>query len=116
MIKIKTTKQRIYVMVGIITEIVSGIKRGREVVQHTSAKRMEYAAHIFILEELSRKMRSKFVRLENQISTYKFQFSFNEMEAFVLMLYAGNRIIENDFQSLVILEIKEPIYKHLLNW
>lgn len=112
MIKIKTTRQKIGALITITAAIIHYIKAQREQLKY-SLKRAELSAHLYIIEELSRKVRAKFILTENKPANAKLQMSFNEMEAYILMCYAPEKNIGN-YELSVISEMKGPVFQHLL--
>lgn len=115
MITLRLTKHKIASMIHIVQDIIAALTRDRQALTH-SLKRAEISAHLFVLEDLSRKLRRKLIDVENRFSDYKFNLSVNEMQAYLLVLYRNDALFNNQksYHVLTMAQITEPIFKHLL--
>ncbi len=115
MIQLKLDKFKIISLIKIVDLVNQDLTIYKTQLKY-SLKRAEVSAHLFILEELSRKLRSKFILVEHKPEHCRFMFSVNEMQAYVLILYKNNiPFIGSEFDQAVMENISAPIFKHLLN-
>lgn len=113
MIKITTTKEKFLAIINITTQIITHFNTEILIMKRNS----EYArtrADIFIITELNRKMRSKFITIEHKPNNYKFSFSFNEIQAYCIIQYY-NSVKLDPYSMATMQEISNPIYRHLLS-
>lgn len=114
MIKLQLNKFKIVSLIRITEAVVNRITNERQQLTY-SLKRAEITAHKFILQELSRKLRSKFILIEHKPDMQNFFFSVNEMQAYILILYKDTAIGKTDYDYLTIQDLSVPIFKKLLN-
>lgn len=71
-------------------------------------------AHLYVLEDLSRKMRSKVIMLETKQGQHAFTFSINEIQGLVFITNKGN-FYPDPYTMSVIEEISNVIFMKLLS-
>lgn len=112
MIKLKLTKDKFIAVINVVTIIIDVIEKKL----HGMNRDMQFArikSDLYELNELSRKMRSKFVMIENRSGDHTINFSVSETQAFIIVYY--KEICKHPSYSMAILqEISDPIYKKLL--
>lgn len=112
MIKLKLTKEKFITVINVITGITQQLRA-----YHGSLKyditRMQANAHLYILDDLSRKMRSKLIMIEDKYNDHQFTFSINEMQALVFHVNTGI-CTHTPYATAIIQEISVPICKRLL--
>lgn len=114
MIKLQLNKFKIVSLIRITDAVIRKLEHDREALTY-SLKRGEMAAHNFVLKEFSRKLRSKFISIEEKPDMQNFFFSVNEMQAYVLVLYKDSAIGKTDYDYLTIQDLSVPMFKRLLN-
>lgn len=114
MIKLQLNRYKLISLIKIVGEVIETVKADRAELHYTT-KRMELAAHLYTLQELSRKSRTKYISIEHKPPMQNFIFSVDEMQAYVLMLYKDIRIEKTGYDNLSMQEISVPIFKQLLN-
>lgn len=114
MIKLQLNKYKIVSLIRVTEAVLNKITNERNGLNY-SLKRAEISAHKFILQELSRKLRSKFVMIEHKPDMQNFFFSVNEMQAYVLILYKDTPIGKTDYDYITMQDLSVPIFKKLLN-
>lgn len=100
----------------IVSEIIGTLVEERIMLTH-SLKRAEISAHLFTLNQLNKKLRVKYIHVEDRFQNYNFNLSINEMDAYLLILYRdySHFTPEKSFHLLTMQQISEPIFKHLLS-
>jgi predicted DNA-binding protein (UPF0251 family) len=112
MIQLKLTKDKFIAIINVVTVITQALDK-----QLAGMKRdMKFArvrSDISVLQELSRKMRSKYVMMEDKEGNHRVTLSVNEIQAFVIMYY---RDIDKQeaYNSAVLHEISDTIFQNLL--
>jgi len=116
MIKLHLNKYKLISVIK-ITEMIKQILPSEFAVVTLSLKRAEITAHNFVINELSRKLRSKYISIEHKPGTHNFFISIDEMQAYILMLYYHPDLSESitPYDLSVMGEILTPCFKHLLN-
>ena len=101
---------------AIVSDIISSLNTERNQLVH-SLKRAEIAAHLFTLHQLNKKLRVKYIHVEDRFQDYNFNLSINEMDAYLLILYRdySHFTPEKSYHLLTMQQISEPIFKHLLS-
>ena len=116
MITHKLTKHKIISLISIVKDIIAEKIEERIKLEH-SLKRAEITAHLCVLRELDKKLRKKYISVEDRFQDYSFSISFDEMEGYLLVLYTDPQKFlspEKGFDLLTIKQISEPTLKHLL--
>lgn len=112
MIKLKITKNKFIAMVNSVTEIIDRLKQNKKKLEGWPL--IHANAHLYMLEELSRKMRSKIVLIETKQGSHRMIFSINEIEAFAFVV--NKDIFNQDPYTMAIIEqISGPIFLRLLS-
>jgi len=110
MIKLKLTKDKFIALINSVTAITECLRNNKK--DLTGWPLMHANAHLMVLEELSRKMRSKLVLMEYRPGTYTFTWSINEIQALVFITNKG--IFNPDPYTLAIIEeISSPFFRKL---
>lgn len=112
MIKLKISKDKFIAIISSITGIRNKIYSGIPHLEY-NLLRAQANAHVYILDDLSRKMRSKLVLMENMQGSNKITFSVNEMQAFVIVSNS-NVFTHSAYAMSVMNEVGETIFKRLL--
>lgn len=112
MIKIKITKGKLASMVISITSLTQKLRADIHNMKYDMA-RASTNAHLYVLDDLSRKMRSKLILLEDKPSIHQLYFSINEIQALVIIIHKQN-ISHNPYSMAVMHEISDMIFKKLL--
>ena len=115
MIKLQLNKYKLVSLTHIVNVITNTLYYQRQELKYTM-KRAEISAHIFILQELSRKVKIKFIQVEHKSDLQQFFFSINEMQAYILMLYKDDCIDSSSgYDMETMQELSVPCFKKLLN-
>lgn len=114
MIKTRITKDQFRSIVQVIDTIRIQLKKDK-----LDLKEWDLAmanAHLFVLTDLSQKMRSKLPMMEDKPGHHKINWSVNENQALILMSRknVGNSM-NNSFNMATFEEISGPIFKVLLS-
>jgi len=114
MITLQLSKHKIAALINIVNDTITVVSAER--IQLRSLKRAELAAYLFVLKDLSQKLRKKQIAVEDRFSDYNFKLSINEMQAYLLILYRNDYSLapEKSYYVLTQQKISEPIFKHLL--
>ena len=113
MIKLKLNKDKLISFARVVDDISKKLK-AKISLMPVDILKAEANAHLANLKDLSKRIRSKLVMLEDEPGPKRLTYSVNEMQAFAVMKYEG--LYEHDpYQKATIQEISVPIYKILLN-
>ncbi len=114
MIRIKLTKDKFKSIIQVIDTIRLQLNKDK---LHLKEWDLAMAnAHLCVLDDLSRKMRSKLPLMEDKPGFHKLTWSVNENQALIIMsrkdLGGG---MEDSYNMATFQEISDPIYKVLLS-
>ena len=116
MITLKLSRDKIISLHKITGTMIGHVQRLREKLSY-NLLRGELGAHLYILQDLNRKLSIKILQLQMKPGNRPTRFSVNEIEAFLLMHYfqAQPVTMQEGYELATLQEISDPIYKHLLN-
>lgn len=114
MIKLKITKIKLKAIVNAITAITNDLRTRIQLMKYDMG-RAQANAHLYILDDLSRKIRSKLILIENYPETYRLTFSINEMQAYVIIIADNKIFTSSPYVMSIMSEVSDIIYKKLLN-
>jgi len=115
-IKLKLTKDKLGAIIQGITDITEALKREVDQVKF-DMKKMEMNAERTFLEDLKERLQLKHIQMSfaGKYNKSPLTFSFNSIEAFLLVKYSGYGFNPNaEYQFAVMAEISDPICKTLL--
>lgn len=117
MIQFKLTKDRFKAIIQVVDAIRAQIKKTKH-----DLKQWDLAmanGHLFVLDELSRKMRSKLVMIEHHSGSKKMTYSFDAIQCLVMMNHSD--MVKPDAPGMdpysysIFKEISDPISLKLLS-
>lgn len=112
MIKLKLTKDKFIAVISVLDAIIDRLNK-----QIPSMKQdMAYArikADVYVLQDLSRKMRSKLVMIEDRSGSHPMTYSVTEPQACCIMQYYTPNT-KQPYSMAIMQEISDPIYQKLL--
>lgn len=117
MIQLSLTKEKFKATIQLIHSIIASIRNNKS--NLTNWNLAQANAHVFFLHELSIKMRSKLVLIEDKPGDHRLKYSINEMQALVIVTYKD--IIKPDSPGMnpycysIFEEISTPIFQKLLS-
>lgn len=112
MIKFKTTKNKFIATVNAVGNMASSIRNNKKNLKDWPL--VQANAHLFVLEEISRKMRSKMILLETKSQHHAFTYSMNEIHGLVFIANKNN-FPADPYTMSVIEEISNIIFLKLLS-
>lgn len=112
MIKLKTTKNKFIATINAVGQMAASIRNNKKNLKDWPL--VQANAHLFVLEEISRKMRSKMIMLETKRDHHAFTYSINEIHGLVFITNKGN-FPADPYTMSVIEEISNIIFLKLLS-
>ena len=114
MIRIKLTKDKFKSIIQVIDTIRAQLKKDK-----LDLKKWDLAmanAHLFVLNDLSQKMRSKLPLMEDKPGNHKIMWSVNENQALIIMSRKDvGGAMGDSYNMATFQEISGPIFKVLLS-
>lgn len=112
MIKLKLTKEKFSLTIGVLTKVIHTLDNMLMGMKPT-IEFCRVKSDFCELKELSRKMRSKLVIMEDKPNKHPLTYSVTEIQAFIIMYYRN--ICKHDpYSESIMNDISETIFKKLL--
>lgn len=112
MIKLKLTKEKLSLVIGVLTKVIdtldNTIMNMKPTIEFCRVK-----SDLCELKEISRKMRSKLVIMEDKPNKHPITYSVTEIQAFIIMYYR-NICRYDPYSESIMNDISETIFKKLL--
>lgn len=115
MIKLKLTKDKLGAIIQSLNDITEALERERDKITFPLQK-MEMKANQVFLLDLRNRLQIKHIQMsmKSQYGKTKLTFSFNEVEAFLLVKYHGYGFNPNaGYQFAIMAEITDPFCQQL---
>lgn len=113
MIRIKLTKDKLIAIAQVVAIIRDHLQKSIPSMPY-DLTRVDANVHLYTLEELSRKLRSKIVMMEHEPGNKPITYTFTGNQALAIIKY---KEIYNSspYRMAILQEISEPMFKKLLN-
>jgi len=112
MIKLKLTKNKLITFINSITQITECLRANKKNLKDWSL--IQTNTHLLVLDELSRKLRSKLILIETKPGHYHLTYSINEMHALVFISHKSI-YTPDPYTMAVVEEISSSIFLKLLS-
>lgn len=117
MIKLSLTKDKLKSTVQMVHALIESIRKNKNSLNDWPL--IQANAHLYVLDDLSRRMRSKLVLMEDKSGIHPVKYSINEIQAMILISY--NDILSHDSPGMnpysysLFKEISGTLFQKLLS-
>lgn len=112
MIKLKLTKNKLITFINSVTQITECLRTNKKDLKDWQL--IQANTHLLVLDELSRKLRSKLILIETKPGQHNLTYSINEMHALVYISHKGI-YVPDPYTMAVIEDISSHIFLKLLS-
>lgn len=112
MIRLKLTKNKLITAIHAVCSMTDSLRNSKKNLKDWPL--VQANAHLYVLEDLSRKMRSKSILVENKQGQHALIYSINEIQGLVFITNKGN-FPADPYTMSIIEEISNVIFLKLLS-